>query len=137
MAGIQTSRGQAAADGSIEAGLADARIGVKNTTQLDLAEPGYLSVTAPLVLEGQLIAVQGQRAQAALEAVLSPRRAPPSTLTDSWPFFCLFRSRTVRFSLATQWPHLGPEEKRGIWSQRPKTDRGSGCSAALHVAVIQ
>lgn len=47
----QTSRGQTAADGSVEAGLTDTWVWVKNAAQLDFAQPGDLSVTAPLVLE--------------------------------------------------------------------------------------
>lgn len=57
---IQTSRGQTAADGSVEAGLTDAWIWIKHATQLDLVQPGYLSVVAPLILEWQLITVEHQ-----------------------------------------------------------------------------
>lgn len=80
-----TSRGKATADCSVEAGLTDAWIWIKHTAQFDLAEPCYLSITAPFILERQLISVQHQRAQAPLEAVLSSRRAPCATLSKPWP----------------------------------------------------
>lgn len=56
----QTSRGQAAADGSVEAGLTDTRVWVKDAAQLDFTEAGDLGVTAPLVLEWKLVTVQHQ-----------------------------------------------------------------------------
>lgn len=56
----QTSRGQAAAHGSVEAGLTDTWIRIKHAAQLDLAQPGYLGIAAPLILEWQLVAVQHQ-----------------------------------------------------------------------------
>lgn len=56
----QTSRGQAAADGSVEAGLTHTGIWIQNAAQLDLTQPGDLGVTTPLVLQWQLVPVQHQ-----------------------------------------------------------------------------
>lgn len=75
-----TSRGQTAADGAIETGLTDAWVGVQHTAQLHLTQPCDLGVETPLVLERQLITVQHQGAQAALEPVLGSGRGPCSTL---------------------------------------------------------
>lgn len=133
----QTSRGQAAADGSVEARLTNTWIWIKNAAQLDLTQPGDLSVTAPLVLQRQLVPVQHQWAQAALKTILGSGWAPCTTVPQPGPALASPRPLTWSLPLPRQWPHLGPEEKGWVWGQRPQTDRCTCCSAALHVAVIQ
>lgn len=56
----QTSRGHAATDGSVEAGLTDTWIRIEHAAQFHLTQPGYLRITAPLILEWQLVTVQHQ-----------------------------------------------------------------------------
>ncbi|TNN65358.1 hypothetical protein EYF80_024394 [Liparis tanakae] len=119
----RTSGGQAAAHGPVEAGLADAGIRVEHAAQLHLAQPGDLGVAAPLVLQRQLVAVQHQRAQASLEAVLGSRRG--------------LRSPAVVPLARRRRSHLGPEKKGRIRSQRPEADGGPGRPPPLHVAVVQ
>lgn len=133
----QTSWRQAAAESSIEAGPADARIWIKHAAQLDLAKPSYLSVTAPFILEWQLITVQHQWAQASLEAILCSLRAPCSTVSESWHSVVSSWPHAGPLALPVHWPYLGPKEKGRVWCQRPKTDRSSSGSAALHITVIQ
>lgn len=52
-----TSRGQAAAYGSVEAGLTDTGVRVQHTAQLDVAQTGYLSMAAPFILKWQFVTV--------------------------------------------------------------------------------
>ena len=104
-----TPRGQAVADGSVQAGLVDTGVGVEDAAQLHLTQAGYLSVTAPLVLEGQLVPIQYQRTQTALEAILGPWRdpSPPCPLPGPRPL-------TLALRLAAGGPDLGPKEKGGV-----------------------
>ena len=100
----QTSRGQAAAHGSVEAGLTDAWIRIKHAAQLDLAQAGDLGITAPLILERQLVTVQPQRAQASLESVLGSWLGLRPPVPEPRP-----RARPL--ARPAHWPHLGPKEK--------------------------
>lgn len=131
-----TSRGQAAADGPVEARLADAWIWIEHTAQFDLTQPSYLSVTASLILEWQLVTVQHQWAQAALKAILCSRWVPRSTVSKSWPSLASPCAWAWSITLPSRWPNLGPKEEGGIWGQRPEANGGSGCSATLYIAVI-
>lgn len=137
MPSSQTSRGQAAADGSVEAGLADTRVWVKDAAQLDFTQAGDLGVTAPLVLQRKLVTVQHQRAQTALETILGSWRDPRSTLSHCRSSLVSPGPWTRPLALHSWRPHLGAEKKRGVRGQGPEAYWGPRCSAALHVAVIQ
>lgn len=114
-----TTREQACTGRSILAGCSQAGVGVQYAAQLHLAKSSHLCISAPLVLQRQLVSIQHSRAQAALEAVLRARRSLPASS----------RSRPAH--------HLRPKEERAVSRQWPEVDGGPRGPPALHVAVVQ
>lgn len=70
---ILTTRGQAGARSSVAAGLLQASIRVDDAAQLQLRQSHHLGVVRAFVLQGQLVVVEHDRVQAALEALKHPR----------------------------------------------------------------
>lgn len=69
---LLTARGQAGASGSVATGLLKAGVRIKNAAQLQLCQPYYLCIARAFVLQRQLIVVQHDRVQAALETLKHP-----------------------------------------------------------------
>lgn len=73
---LLTTRGQACASGSIAARLLQAGIRIEDAAQLHLCQSNHLCIARAFVLQWQLIVVQHDRVQAALETLKHPRVLP-------------------------------------------------------------
>lgn len=70
---LLTARGQAGASGSIATGLLKAGVRIKDAAQLQLGQSHHFCVARAFVLQRQLVVVQHDRVQAALETLKHPR----------------------------------------------------------------
>lgn len=68
-----TTRGQVDAGGSVQAGLRQAVVRVKHAAQFDLRQLHHFGHVRAFVLQGQLVGVDQNRVQAALEALQNQR----------------------------------------------------------------
>lgn len=66
---LLTTRGQTGANGSIATRLLQAGIGVEDAAQLQLCQSHHLCIARAFVLQWQLIVIQHDRVQAALETL--------------------------------------------------------------------
>lgn len=91
-----------------------AGVRIDHTATAHLADRGHLAVPVPPAIQRQLVPIQHNLSQAALETV--QRQSGP---------------------VSTALGHPGPEDQRAVAARRPQGHRGLNATPALHVAVVQ